>query len=279
MDEETAASEEMLKEIEPFLKGKTKAQLIDLIKEIAHRYPKVAREIADRRQLTSGHTKTLVARLRREIQDIGEEQGWQNYWSGEGYTPDYSGIVRKLETLLDAGHADEVLSLGRELISTGIRQVSESHDEGETMMEIAACMPVIIKALDRSSLDAVDKLNWALDAVLEDQYEMCEDFFEYLDRRHPKSAWHTLADRLLVRLKDIKLAKGLDDFSAKFQRDRISDWAIHALDRAGRKDDVIPLCEAEAKKTGNYDRLVKLLFSAKRFEEAETLDWGRNPRA
>jgi hypothetical protein len=38
-------------------------------------------------------------------------------------------------------------------VTTGIRQVEESHDEGETAMEIADCMPVIVAALDRSSLD------------------------------------------------------------------------------------------------------------------------------
>lgn len=121
--------------------------------------------------MTSGHTKTLVTRLRREIQKIGDEPGWQNYWGDEGFTPDYSGIRRKLETLLKAGHIDAVLILGRELVSTGIHQVSESHDEGETMMEVAACMPLIANALDTSSLDSADKLLWALDAELKDQYE------------------------------------------------------------------------------------------------------------
>ncbi len=241
IDEEPAVFEDERKEIDQFLKGKTKAQLTELIHEIAQQHPEVAQEIVDRRQLTSGHTKALVTRLRGEIQEIGDEPGWQNYWQGEGYTPDYSGIRKKLETLLEAGHADEVLTLGRELVSTGIRQVEESHDEGETQMEVAACMPVIVKALDQSSLDSADKLNWALDAVLEDQYEVCEAFAEYLHRKHPKSAWHTLADRLLLRLKEMKSAKGADDFSRSYERDRLSNWAIHALEQAGRKDEIIPL--------------------------------------
>ena len=269
LDEETVLSEEMRKEIDPFLKHKTKAQLIELIHEIAQQHPEVAQEIIDLRQLTSGHTKALVTRLRREIEEIGDEPGWQNYWRDEGYTPDYSGIRRKLETLLDAGHTDEVLTLGRELISTGIRQVGESHDEGETMIEVAACMPVIVKALDRSSLDSADKLNWALDAELEDQYEVCEAFAEYLHRKHSKTAWHTLADRLLGRLKEMKRSRKSDDFSYKFDRDRLSDWAIHALKQAGRKDEIIALCETETTKTGNYERLVNLLVSARRYEEAE----------
>jgi len=118
------------------------------------------------------------------------------------------GVPHVSETLLKTGHADEVLTLGRELVRTGTRQVEESHDEGETAMEIADCMPVIVGALDRSSLDAAEKLIWALDAVLEDQFEVCEAFAEYLHRRHPKSAWHTLADRLLARLNGLKTTKG-----------------------------------------------------------------------
>ena len=269
IDEEGTGSKDMVKEIDPFLKGKTKAQLIDLIHEISQQYPEVAQEIVDRRQLASGHTRALVTRLRREIQEIGDEPGWRDYRGGNGYAPDYSGIRKKLETLFEAGHADEVLGLGQELVSSGIRQVEESDDEGETGMEIAACMPVIVNALDRSSLDLADKLSWALDAVLEDHYDLCEAFAEYLHRRHLKSAWNTLADRLLLRLKEIRRSEGADDFSRNCQRDRLSDWTIHALDHAGRKDEIIPLCEFEAKKTGNFGRVVNLLVAARRYEEAE----------
>ena len=83
-------------------RGKTKAQLIGLIHDLAQRYPEMAMDLSDRQQLISGNTKTLVTRLREEIRDIGNEPGWQNYWKGEGYTPDYSGIRKKLETLLQA---------------------------------------------------------------------------------------------------------------------------------------------------------------------------------
>jgi uncharacterized Zn finger protein len=268
-EDECALSEDMRQGIDAFLKGKTKAQLIDLIHELAAEYPELIIEMSDRQRLVSGDTKTLVSRLRKEIRDIGDEPAWRNYWNGEGHTPDYSGIRRKLETLLDAGHADDVLTLGRELVTTGIRQVEESNDEGEIAIEIADCMPVIVKALDRSSLDAVARLIWALDAVLEDQFEVCQDFAEYLHRRHPKSAWHALADQLLGRLKGLKGSRGVDDFSRNYERDQLSDWAIDALERAGRGDEIIPLCEAEARETGSFDRLVERLISAKRYEDAD----------
>jgi len=269
-DDEDAVSEDIRQDIDGFLKGKTKAQLIELIHEFAGQYPEMARDLSDRKQLIAGNTQTLVTRLRKDILDIGNEPGWQNHWNGEGYTPDYSGIRKKFEALLKAGHVDEVLTLGRELVKTGTRQVEESDDEGETEMEVAACMPVIVDALDQSSLNAADKLIWALGAVLEDQFEVCDAFEKYLHREHPKTAWHALADLLLERLNKLKGgARGADDFSSTFKRDRLSDWVIQALERAGRKEEIIPLCIAEAKQTGSYDRLVKRLVAARRYEDAE----------
>jgi uncharacterized Zn finger protein len=266
---ERAPAEDMRKEIELFLKSRTKTQLIELICDLAAKHPEAAEDLIDRKQMISGNIKALLTRLRGEIRDIGEEPGWQNYWSGNGYTPDYSGIRKKLLALLEAGHADDVLPLGRALVTTGIRQVGESNDEGETAMEIADCMPLIVDALDRSSLDDVGKLSWALDAVLADQFEVCEAFAEYLHRQHPRPAWHSLSDQLLGRLKKFKGAKGGGNFGRYYERDRLSDWVIHALERAGRGDKIIPLCVAEAKRTGSYDRLVKRLVAARRFEDAE----------
>jgi len=268
-DDEDLVSEKIRRDIDGFLRGKTKAQLINLIHDLAGQYPEIAREIADRKQVISGDTEALVRRLHKEIRDLGSEPGWRNSWNSEGYTPDYSGVRKKLETLLKAGRTEEVLTLGRELVTTGIRQVEESHDEGETAMEIAGCMPVIVAALDQSSLDPADKLTWALDAVLEDQFDICEAFAEYLGRQHPQKAWHALAERLVAQLHRLKGARGGDDFSRNYERDRLSSWAIHALERAGRETEIIPLCIAEAKSTGSYDRLVQRLMAARRYEDAE----------
>jgi uncharacterized Zn finger protein len=268
-DDEGAVSENTRLEITGFLKGKTKAQLVDLLHEYAENYPEIAQDLSGRKQLISGNTQRLIADLQREILRVGNETGWQNYWKSEGYTPDYSGIHKKLEALLKVGHADEVLALGRDLVTNGIRQVEESHDEGETAMEIESCLPVILNALEKAALDEADKLLWALDAVLEDQFDLCEVFAEYLHRRHPKSAWNKVSDRLLSRLKKLKSSKSIDDFHRNYERDHLSDWAIHALERCGRKDEIIPLCEAEALKTGSYSRLVDRLVEVKQYEDAE----------
>ena len=176
--------------------------------------------------MLSGDAKALVTRLCKEISVLGSEPGWQNHFDGRGYAPGLFRDSHKSRESAQQGRADEVLTLGLDLVTSGVRQVEESDDEGETEREIADCMPVIVAALDRSSLTTADKLNWALDALLEDQFEVCEALGRYLHRRHPQTAWHTLADRLLIRLHGIKGAKGVDDFNRNHERDRLSDWAV-----------------------------------------------------
>jgi uncharacterized Zn finger protein len=266
---EPGLSEPVRLEIEPFLQEKSKAQLVELLLELAEQHPDIAQDLVNRQQILSGSTKKLVARLRKEIREVGAEPGWQRHWSDEGYTPDYSEIRRKLNTLLEAGHPDEVLDLGRELMIVGLRQAEESDDEGETADQVASCMPVIVEALDRSSLSLAAKLAWAVEAVLKDPFEICSDFEEYLGRRHPKEAWNTLADQLLTQLKTFGRSRSEDEFSRNYARDRLSDWAIYALQHAGRPDEIIPLCEAEAPKTGSYERLVGWLIHKHRYEDAE----------
>jgi len=268
-DEESSLTKRVESEISFYLDGKTKSQLSELIFELAGKFPQIAQELTDRKQLASGNVKSLINRLKKEIREISSEPGWQNYWQHEGYTPDYSEIRVKLETLLKAGHADEVLKLGKELIELANQQIEESHDEGETTTEIEKCMPVIVKALEQSSMAEADKLRWAVDVVLKDDYDVFNAFGEYLDHPHAKADWNTLADQLLKQLGKMKHTGIKDDFHRNYARDRLSNWIIHALEYAGRGEEIIPLCEAEAQKTGSYTRLVEYLISEKRYSDAE----------
>lgn len=49
-------------EIEPFLQDKSKAQLVELLLELAEQHPDIAQDLVDREQILSGSTKKLVAR-------------------------------------------------------------------------------------------------------------------------------------------------------------------------------------------------------------------------
>lgn len=268
-EKEASLSKKDETEITTFLKDKTKAQLTELIIELAGKFPRMTQELTDRQQLLSGDVKLLIKRLKKEIREITSEPGWQNHWNHEGYTPDYSEIRIKLETLLKAGHPDETLKLGQELIELGNQQIEESHDEGETATEIEECMPIIVKALEQSSMAKADKLAWAVDVVLKDDYDVFNAFDEYLGRKYAKADWGILADQLLKQLNKMKSSGNQDVFHRNYARDRLSNWIIYALEQAGKDDEIIPLCEAEAQRTGSYTRLVKCLIIKKRYADAE----------
>jgi len=250
--------------LEPFLKKHTKAQLVELIKELARQYPLILAHLQDQSHLSSGDISEMVSSIRSEIQELSSEPGWQNYWRNEGYIPDYSRVKHRLEGLLDQGHADEVIVLGEELLEAGIRQVEMSDDEGETEEEIASCMDVVFRALAQSSISPAEQMLWAVDRELEDQWALCEGVEVFWKQKKKKTDWDTLADELTKRLK--RFSKKKDDH---YRRDRLTDWIITALKNAGREAEIVPLCEKEAVRSDSYVRLVRILMEASQWGAAE----------
>ena len=255
--------------LDGFLHGKSREELVSLIKDLASRHPAVRERLKDGRDLSKGSTGALLRSIRKEIRELSAKPGWMNYWDGEGYIPDYSRVRDRLKSLLDQGYADEVLEVGKDLLRAGTDHVEMSHDEGETADEIAGCVDVVFQALSKSSLSTSEQLSWAVQAALKDQYELCRGFDAHFEANYGKEDWSIVADELLGDLRAFKPAQEEDSFSRDFRRDQLSGTVVHALEKAGRANEAIALCEAEAEKTGSYVRLVNLLIQERRFEEAE----------
>jgi uncharacterized Zn finger protein len=90
----------------------------------------------------------------------------------------------------------------------------------------------------------------------------------------PARGWSAVADDLLARLDDVPIATERDSFAYSYGRRQLADFAILALEEAGRDAEIIPLCEREAEQSGSYQRLVERLLAAGRSAEAE--QWARN---
>ncbi|MEW6376082.1 MAG: SWIM zinc finger family protein [Thermodesulfobacteriota bacterium] len=256
-------------DLKDFLEEQSKEQLIALLKDLSERYPNIREDLQDQLNLAKGSIKRLVAAVRKEIHELSSEPGWMNHWNHEGHISDYSHVKDRLKSLLAKGHADEVVTLGKELLEAGIRQVEMSHDEGETGMEISSCLDIVFQALPKSSLSPIEQILWVIDAELKDDYELCYGSESFWKKKQKVSDWSVVADKLMERLNEFKLAKGGDSFSRNYRRDRLTNWIIHALENSGRCGEIIPLCEQEAVITGSYTRLVDVLRKAKRLEEAE----------
>ncbi|MFH0787323.1 MAG: SWIM zinc finger family protein [Pseudomonadota bacterium] len=252
-----------------FLEGRTKTQLIDLIQELANSLPEIRQALEDRQALSTGTVNKMVQSIRNEIDELSSEPGWRHHWNNEGYTPDYSRVQERLEALLNQGYADEVVSLGKELLKAGTNQVGMSNDDGETAMEISSCLDVVFRALPKSSLSPFQQMLWAIEVELKDEYDLCQDLEHFWKQRFNKEDWSKLADTLLERLSKRSFGKKQDPFSRDYSRDHLTNRIIDALQKAGRQKEIIPLCEQEVEETGNYSRLVKRLVEANRLKEAE----------
>ena len=111
-------------------------------------------------------------------------------------------------------------------------QVEQSHDEGETAMAVGECLPVVFDAVVKSTLSGPEKILFAIDACLDDEYDVIDDSAAVvLDAKWKPADWSAVADELTRRLKKVP-AGGGDSWHRNYQRDRLSDWL---LDRLGER--------------------------------------------
>ena len=234
--------------------------------ELADAHDAVRQWLADRRDLASGQTHKILQTIRREISAL-EEPVWDDYGYGSSEA-NADRLKAALKGLVAAGQADAALRLGPELLDVGSRALNHD-DEGESAAAFTDCLEVLFQALETASLSPADQIEWALDMALADEYGLCDDGLERLWKKgYAQSDWSAVCDRLAQRLKGTDSSAKKKSFSHGYKRDRVTDWLISALEKAGRQDEIIPLCEREAPITFSYERLADYLMAEHRWEEA-----------
>ncbi len=244
-----------------YLEKQSKAQLVALLGDLMDAFPDVKAVLSDRQNVHSGKTSTLLKTIRREL-DI-REPNWDDY--DAGYQPiNFDRLKAYLHALLQAGQADDILQVGKEMIDSLSFAIETYDHEGDLIDEgaVAPCIEIVFRALTASSLSPSEQLIWAVDLELADEYGFFdEELYAFRDGPHKKSHWRALADELQKRLNAMK--------ADNFRRGRLTEWLIDALEGAGCENEIIPLYEREAEITGNYTALIALLIEEKRFEDAE----------
>ena len=257
------------KAIRQHIGNKGHEELVELVCLLVDRFSELREEFQERIALGEGSVDRLVAQAQRELHELTSEPAWRNSWTGEGHTPDFERLKHRLERLLELGHADAVVELGRDFIPRAMSQVEESHDEGEAAMAAADCMPVIFDAVKRSFSSGVEQILFAIDACLMDSFDVLDDAVgTILDDEWPKSDWSSVADALGKRLEKMPKTSNRE-FGSSYERNCVSDWLLTALANAGRHDELLAIYEAEARETDSYARLVKYLIAERKYEEAE----------
>ena len=263
--------EEWDRKIAEHIRAKGREELSELVISLTERFPELREEFQKRISLSEGDVDRLVKQARRQMEQQTSEPGWRNSWRGEGFTPDFSGFRHRLERLVELGHADAVVELGRDFIRLGMDQIAQSHDEGETGMAFAACLPVIFAAVTQSSLSGPEQLLFAVDAHLEDDYGFVDEATEpILDGDWTEADWSEVAELLQQRLAGRPDEEEADEssFSSRYDRDCLSGWLLRALENAGRTAELRQVYETEARTTGSYVRLVRYLIGEGEIDEA-----------
>jgi len=261
-------------EVDTYLAGLGKEDLLKLIADLRREVPEIGRTLRERTELAVADGGRLVASARRAIREASAEPGWSRHWSNESFIPDYSPVRKRLQTLLDAGRADDVVALGEELVTAGLRQMGQSDDEGETGQRVAECLGIVFRALAGSSKPDADKLLWEVDVLLREDYGFFDDLPSLWSDpgRFPPRVWSEVADALAERLPTVSKEKkgdGADSHSVKYLRDKTRRWMSDALAHAGRADEITALLTREAETTDCYSELVDHLLKLDRDDEAE----------
>ncbi len=120
----------------------------------------------------------------------------------------------------------------------------------------------------------MEKILFVIDALLKDDYGLCESFGDVLDRRYAKSVWAEVAEILKSRLATQVIStndRSSGDYARVYRRESMSGWIIRALEAAGDDVAATNFCIDEATKAGSYQRAVDRLIAMKRYDEAKAL--------
>jgi uncharacterized Zn finger protein len=171
------------------LAKRTKAELVDVMMELARADRGILRQLESRFRLEVP-PKQLVAATRQAIADatdFDEREINRNFnYDYEAY----NAVKRNFGRLIELGHLRTVMELALELMGQGSYQV-EMSDEGMMTDDVEECLQVVIKALRQCDLPADDVTAWCAEMLKKDHVGfICDEGLRALQDRfgapHPQ---------------------------------------------------------------------------------------------
>ena len=252
--------------INTFLLDKEKLELIDLLGDLADKYPSVREDIMEQVNLSSGDFKSLTKEIKAEIRAEFEEPSWYDHWKGYGNLADFSRVQSKINLLLDNKQYDSLIEVLWVFIDEADEYIEQSNDEGDAQGQIQECVSIASEALEYASMDNSEKLMMAINAVIDDGFGTFDDLYRYIKKEHDVATWTAVADELKERLDKFSTD---DDFITRYKREKISKYVLMAYEKYKTKDEILDFCKEEAVKGGRWLRYINKLKDYKMYEKAE----------
>lgn len=250
-----------------YLEKLEKPELIEILTTFAKKDNMLGRYLKERQKLASENPEGVIGGIYSELDVLWRELKSSDLWTyGGEEMPDFSEVQVRLESLLDSGHPDELLDIGKELMDR-YKEIEEYDEEGDIGTQISDCMDVVFRALSKSSLPAHEKMLYALEFELKDDYSILNEPPLWRED-YTQEEWRLFAEALKVRLQKAEIEKDIL-YDSSWKRDYVVDRLIDALRKAGLSVEIIPISEREAEITGNYARLVRELLDSGQKTKAE----------
>jgi len=155
------------------LTRRTKAELVDVLLDLAEADRRVLRQLTARFDVAAGRDE-LVAATRQAIADATAFDRRDINRNFDYDDAAYSAIKRNLGRLIATGQLRVAMPLALELMKQGSYQV-EMSDEGLMSEDIEDCLEVVIKALKKSDLSGEEVIAWCSAMVESDRVGFIAD--------------------------------------------------------------------------------------------------------
>jgi hypothetical protein len=174
-------------ELRQALTRRTKAELVDVLLELAQADRGILRQLTARFDVAATPDE-LVAATRQAIADA---TAFDKRDINRNFAYDYqaySETKRNLGRLIGSGQLRLAMELALELIKRGSYQV-EMSDEGMMTEDIEDCLNVVLKALEKSDLPAAEVIAWCSAMLEKDRMGfIAREPLESLRKRFQKTA-------------------------------------------------------------------------------------------
>ena len=248
-----------------WLEELNKEELINILVEFSGKSLVLGSYLRDRQDLETENIAGITGSVYSELDMLWEEAQEYDPWSYESTPPNFSNVQIRMKILIDKGHYDELVNIGKEIMNR-YEDIVEYDQEGEIAMEISGCMSIVFEALSGSTRPAHERMFDAFELELKDDYEIIGEHAFWEEEFSPEE-WKSFAEILKTRLHEIEEGH-FPDYS-EWDRDFVVGQLAGALQNADLFEEAVLLCEREAKETGRYVRLVEMLLESGQKEKAE----------
>lgn len=245
----------------------SKQELSSALIDLANRFEAVETWLQHAVRLQRKNRGQLIRSIRGFLRDF-ETSDFDGYYTD--HSESATLLLDHLKALLSIGAYEDLLTLGEEL-HPGVSIAIQQEEESDSFSIFEACARTTIEALNLVEWSARQKIDWAIQQVMEDEFGIYNDLTpEVIHALGNRSDWSETADHLIERLKERKgVNEDSDAWSEVCCRNSLFEWGVRSLEWAGRSREVLGYFRREAEVTGDAIPLIRRLIEERRWREAE----------